>query len=225
MVSGLAWFPTHTHTNSRPSGTSRAQETTRLRCSLRASMSRTSPSLWAILEALPWRSRSRQRSQVSLWPGLGVQGTIWVKANIRSSFDAQRVSPGASLGSAWTQANQLGLSPDLRAPSPPGQAAPWSSWPGARSQKALGLHLRKPGAQCVGHGLRGDLYLHDSAFRASVPPKMQFKNTTLKRELAGPRQPWEWGATSASAGLSLLGTMSPQISMPTSGISSGTPRG
>lgn len=106
---------------------------------------------------------------------------------------ARRVSPGASLGSAWTQANQLGPSPDLRAPTPTGQGAPWNSWPGGRSQKAFGLHLRKPGAQCVGHGLRGDLNLYDSAFRASLPPNMQFIHTIQKAELGGPRQPWEGG--------------------------------
>lgn len=106
---------------------------------------------------------------------------------------ARRVSPGASLGSAWTQANQLGLSPDLRVPATTGQGAPWNSWPGRGSQKAFRLHLRKPGAQCVGHGLRGDLNRYDSAFRASVPPNMQFINMIQRTELGGPRQPWEGG--------------------------------
>lgn len=69
----------------------------------------------------------------------------------------------------------------------------------------------------------------------SEPPSLQTCNSYTqyrKRSSAGQGSPgkeavcgWEWGAISASAGLSLLGTVSPQISMPTSGTGSGTPRG
>lgn len=94
---------------------------------------------------LPGWSRNSQGLWVSLWPGLGVQSTIWVKANVRGSFSGQsRVSWGrfrvgtdaeqsSTLGCALSQRTNGQLIRELRAPR--------------EEPEDTGLHLKKPRAQ------------------------------------------------------------------------------
>lgn len=108
----------------------------------------------------PEHSRSSQGLWGRVWPGLGFQSTIWVKANITDSFHGQhRVPYGRFRVSLDTgQSSQPVLSPVLKTPPPTGQlpAVP-SPVRGARSH--WGYSYGNPEFSRIDHGLRGDLNL------------------------------------------------------------------